>query len=326
MVKVSVIVPVYNAEQYLIKCINSIMNQSFEKEYELILVNDGSTDRSENIIDKKIEEYGNDKIIKINQKNGGQGKARNAGIKVARGEFITFVDADDYIDKEMLKDLYEKATEEDFDLVICDYVEEIDGRKIYKKSLYKELNDIKKEYIVTVAGPCSKLIKKSLIKDNNLYFPENMIYEDLAVMPSLAAFSDKIAYLKKPYYYYYIRNNSSMRQLEYSSKLKCIFKAMELLENIFIENNLKEKYFEELEYLYIEHLLYASIGRFINFKEGNDDIKMVHEIMKLKFPNWRKNKYYKKCSVIYKLTCNLFWINNKSLIRIYKMIRKSGKR
>ena len=85
MIKISVVVPVYNAERYLIKCINSIMNQSFNEEYELILVNDGSEDHSEDIIDKKIEEFGLNKIIKVNQKNGGQGKARNAGVRVARG-------------------------------------------------------------------------------------------------------------------------------------------------------------------------------------------------------------------------------------------------
>lgn len=326
MIKISVIVPVYNAERYLIKCINSIMNQSFTEEYELILVNDGSEDHSEDIINKKIEEFGTDKIIKVNQKNGGQGKARNAGVRIARGEFVTFVDSDDYIDKEMLKDLYEKAVQEKADLVICDYIEEIGENKVYRKSLYKELEDINKEYILTVAGPCSKLIKRSLIEENDLYFPENMIYEDLAVMPTFGAFADKIVYIKKPYYYYYIRSNSSMRQLEYSEKLKNIFRAMELLEKKFVDSDLKEKYKEELEFLYIEHLLYAGIGRFINFKEGNEDIKRIHDIMSEKFPNWKKNKYYLQCSLIYKMTCNIFWNNNKLLIGLYKKLRKNGKR
>ena len=326
MIKISVVVPVYNAERYLIKCVNSIMNQSFKEKYELILVNDGSEDHSEDIINKKIDEFGSDRIVKVNQKNGGQGKARNAGVRVARGEYITFVDSDDYIDKEMLKDLYERAIQEKSDLVICDYIEEIEENKIYKKSLYKELEYINKEYILTVAGPCSKLIKRSLIEENDLYFPENMIYEDLAIMPTLGAFASKITYIKKPYYYYYIRNNSSMRQIEYNSKLKDIFKAMELLEKKLIDTDLKEKYLEELEFLYIQHLLYAGTGRFINFKEGSDDIKRIHDIMIEKFPNWKKNKYYLKCSKIYKITCNMFWNNNKLLIDLYKKVRKNGKR
>ena len=285
-----------------------------------------SEDHSEDIINKKIDEFGSDRIVKVNQKNGGQGKARNAGVRVARGEYITFVDSDDYIDKEMLKDLYERAIQEKSDLVICDYIEEIEENKIYKKSLYKELEDINKEYILTVAGPCSKLIKRSLIEENDLYFPENMIYEDLAIMPTLGAFASKITYIKKPYYYYYIRNNSSMRQIEYNSKLKDIFKAMELLEKKLIDTDLKEKYLEELEFLYIQHLLYAGTGRFINFKEGSDDIKRIHDIMIEKFPNWKKNKYYLKCSKIYKITCNMFWNNNKLLIDLYKKVRKNGKR
>lgn len=227
--KISVIVPVYNAELYLSKCIESIMNQSFGDKYELILVNDGSEDHSEDIIDEKIQKYGNDKIVKINQINGGQGKARNSGLKVAKGEFVTFVDSDDYIDENMLKELYEEALVNNSDLVICDYVEEIGDTRIYKKSLYKGMDDIKKEYVVTVAGPCSKLIKKSLMMDNDLYFPENMIYEDLAVMPTLGAIANKISYVKKSYYHYFIRENSSMRQMQYSPKLKCIFNALEIL-------------------------------------------------------------------------------------------------
>ena len=116
--KISVIVPVYNAELYLSKCIESIMNQSFWDKYELILVNDGSEDHSEDIIDEKIQKYGNDKIVKINQINGGQGKARNSGLKVAKGEFVTFVDSDDYIDENMLKELIpESQTNEKKDLM-----------------------------------------------------------------------------------------------------------------------------------------------------------------------------------------------------------------
>ena len=324
--KISVIVPVYNAELYLSKCIESIMNQSFVDKYELILVNDGSEDHSEDIIDEKIQKYGNDKIVKINQINGGQGKARNSGLKVAKGEFVTFVDSDDYIDENMLKELYEEALVNNSDLVICDYVEEIGDTRIYKKSLYKGMDDIKKEYVVTVAGPCSKLIKKSLMMDNDLYFPENMIYEDLAVMPTLGAIANKISYVKKSYYHYFIRENSSMRQMQYSPKLKCIFNALEILEEKFEKYGLKEQYKDELEYLYIDHLLYAGIGRFINFDEGKNDIERVHDIIKSKFPKWRKNKYYKKCSKIYKTTCNIFWYDNKFLIKIYKKIRKSGKR
>lgn len=129
MIKISVIVPVYNTELYLAKCIKSIMEQSFEEEYELILINDGSMDHSENIIDKMISKYGTEKIIKINQQNSGQGKARNEGIKKAKGEFVLFVDSDDYIDKDMLKDLYNKAKEEKADIVVCDYAEETNLRK-----------------------------------------------------------------------------------------------------------------------------------------------------------------------------------------------------
>ncbi len=322
MIKISVIVPVYNSELYLSKCIKSIMEQTFKEEYELILINDGSTDHSENIIDKMIEKYGADKIIKINQKNSGQGKARNEGIKKARGKYITFVDSDDYIESNMLEDLYQKAESENAQIVICDFVEEIGKETVYKKSINKNIEDLKNDFIVCVAGPCSKLIKASIFKENDLYFPENIIYEDISIIPAIAIFADNIQYIQKQYYHYLIRENSTMRQANYSDKLESIFVAMENLENIFRKNDCFDQYYEQIEYLYIEHLLYASVGRFVEYKEGSKNIQKIINIMKTKFPNWKKNKYYKQKTLKFRCTCSLFFSNNKLLLNIYKKIRK----
>lgn len=322
MIKISVVVPVYNSELYLKKCIKSIMEQTFKEEYEVILVNDGSIDHSENIIDRLIDTYGKDKIIKINQENSGQGKARNEGVKKARGEYVLFVDCDDHIKNTMLEDLYNEAQKENADIVVCDYTEEINGGEVYKKSLYNNEEDIKKNYIISVAGPCSKLIKTSLIKENELYFPENIIYEDLAIVPTWAIFSENVAYKRQSYYYYYIRNNSTMRQMKYSKKLQSIFIAMEHLENTFKNKNCYEKYHDEIEYLFIEHLLYAGTGRLLQFEEAKDDIKKIHDIMEEKFPDWKKNKYYLQRSKSYKIKCNIFFKNNKLLISLYKKLRK----
>lgn len=195
----------------------------------------------------------------------------------------------------------------------------------YKKSLYMPEQDIIKNYIVSIAGPCSKLVRTNIIRDNNLYFPENIIYEDLAVVPTWAIFAGKIAYIEKAYYYYYVGNSSTMRQQTYSPKLKTIFKAMEHLENLFKQKGVYEDYFQELEYLYIEHLLYAGTGRFINYEEAADDIEKVHEVMEKKFPNWKKNRYYLTKSYLYKFRCRMFFKNNKFMIELYKKIRSFRK-
>lgn len=326
MVKISVIVPVYNTELYLTKCIKSIMEQSFNEEYELILINDGSVDHSENIIDKMIAKYGKDKIIKINQQNSGQGKARNEGLKIAKGEYVIFIDSDDYIEKNMLEDLYKKAKDDNADLVICDYEEQTSNGNIYKRSLYNDEPDLRKNYIISVAGPCSKLVKTDILRSNNLFFPENIIYEDLAVVPTWAIFAEKLAYIQKSYYYYFIGNNSTMRQPEYSPKLKTIFNSMEHLEMLFKKKGCYEEYFQELEYLFIEHLLYAGTGRMIRFQEAEEDVKKIREIMATKFPNWKKNKYYLRKSFFYKLRCDMFFKDRKNMIKIYELMRSLRKR
>jgi len=116
-VKVSVIVPVYNVELYLEKCLDSLVNQTL-KEIEIIVVNDGSPDNSQEIIDKYAKEYKNIKAYK--KKNGGLSDARNYGIKKASGEYIAFIDSDDYVRLDMYEKMYNKAKSGNFDMVVCD--------------------------------------------------------------------------------------------------------------------------------------------------------------------------------------------------------------
>lgn len=315
MYKVSVIIPVYNAEKYLVKCLNNIVAQSLE-DIEIIIIDDGSTDNSLNIIKKYCSKYEN---IKYKSKtNEGQAIARNIGISMATGEFITFVDSDDYIDKEMLEKMYNNAIENNSDIVVCDYVEEYERKKIYKKSLYVLDEDLKKSFIVSVAGPCSKIIKTEIFKRNNLKFLENNIYEDLAVIPVLAIYAKKITYCEEPLYHYVIRKNSTMQQQSYSEKLESIFNVMQELTSKFKNTTYKE----ELEFLYINHLLYAGIGRFIKYSNTEKHIEKIRKTIKSKYPKWQQNKYYKQTGVIYKLTCRIFYNNNKLLLKIYKKIRR----
>lgn len=315
MYKVSVIIPVYNAEKYLVKCLNNIVAQSLE-DIEIIIIDDGSTDNSLNIIKKYCSKYEN---IKYKSKtNEGQAIARNIGISMSTGEFITFVDSDDYIDKEMLEKMYNNAIENNSDIVVCDYVEEYERKKIYKKSLYVLDEDLKKSFIVSVAGPCSKIIKTETFKRNNLKFLENNIYEDLAVIPVLAIYAKKITYCEEPLYHYVIRKNSTMQQQSYSEKLESIFNVMQELTSKFKNTTYKE----ELEFLYINHLLYAGIGRFIKYSNTEKQIEKIRKTIKSKYPKWQQNKYYKQTGVIYKLTCRIFYNNNKLLLKIYKKIRR----
>lgn len=130
-IKISVIIPVYNTEKYLEKCLNSVLKQTL-KEIEVIVINDGSRDSSRDILESYsiVENF---RII--NKKNEGASKTRNLGIEIAKGEFIYFMDADDYIEKDMLLEMYNKAKEDKLDIVVCDYYNETLKTKEYIKNL-----------------------------------------------------------------------------------------------------------------------------------------------------------------------------------------------
>ena len=146
---ISVIVPVYNVEKYLSKCLESILNQSFSQ-FELILVNDGSTDNSELIFNKYLYDK---RLIVINKSNGGLSSARNAGLDVARGEYIIFIDSDDYINNKMFEILYNEMIRSKSDIIICDYlkVSESENEKIidmlnYKSEIIEGMNLLRIEF------------------------------------------------------------------------------------------------------------------------------------------------------------------------------------
>lgn len=323
MIKVSVIVPTYNEEKHIRACLDSIIENDL-KEIEIIVINDGSTDSTKEILEEYKNKY--DIIKVIEKENEGQGSARNIGIDLAKGEFITFVDADDEIHNNMLSKMYEKLQKEQADICVCDYFEINKDNKVVKKAIPQKTEDIKKDYIVSIAGPCNKLIRTEILKKNSLYFPKTGIYEDIAIVPLIATYTNKIVYLEEPLYYYYIRQGSTMRQTKFNEKLLSIYNVLDILEKGFKQTGALEQYKEELEFIYIKHLLYAGNGRFLEYKEGKQEVKKIANIMKLKYPNWRKNKYYKKQSKLFKLNCNIFYSNCLFIIipfqKLKNIIRK----
>lgn len=317
MAKISVIVPVYGVEKYIEKCISSIVNQTF-KDIEIIIVDDGTKDNSIKIVESSF----NDKRIKIYHKeNGGLASARNLGIKKATGEYLFFVDSDDFIDINALSDMYHEITNKDVDMVICDYYKYYEnGDKIYENMIpfYEEDNN---KCSVT-AMPCAvcKLVKTKTIKENKISFLEKHYFEDNAIMPFVCAICPTFSYIKKPYYYYLQREGSILNKVKYDPKWEDIFDALDSLYKRFKDSKLLDKYHDELEYIYIEYLLHAPGLRFIAYKEGKKNILKINAIMKKLFPNWQKNKYYQKHNIKYKIICSLFYHNKLTLARI--LLRK----
>lgn len=180
--KVSVIIPVYNAEKYLVQCIESLFSQTLQ-ECEFIFINDGSKDTSREIIENYIK---SDKRIRlINQENQGVSMARNRGLSIASGEYIGFVDADDYIENDMYEILYNSAKQSNCDIVISNFESEIDGHKVITKYQFPRDTILKKDYIEQELLPYflktddldttwNKLYRNKLIRDNNVKFPEKV--------------------------------------------------------------------------------------------------------------------------------------------------------
>ncbi len=310
MIKVSVIVPVYNVEKYISKCLDSLVNQTL-KDIEIIVVNDGTKDNSQKIIDKYAKKYKN--LKSYIKENGGLSSARNYGLKYAKGEYIAFVDSDDYVELDMFEKMYKKAKENNFDIVVCDTVEIFeDGKKIYKKSnLHYSDNDII-NYIISPPMACSRIYKKYIF--DSVKF-EKIFYEDLNLNPSLVKVAHNIGFLEEGLYYYLQRTGSIMKQQIFNEKLMDIFVV---LENNY--KNLIKDYEQEVEYLYITHLLRTTTLRFLDYDNSYEYLIKINNVMKEKFPKWKNNKYYKKSSMKMKIICKLAYKKQYWLLKIIKKL------
>ena len=294
--KVSVIVPVYNVEKYLRKCLDSLVNQTL-KDFEIILVNDGSSDNSQNIIDEYKEKYAN--IKAFTKENGGMSSARNKGLEYASGEYIAFVDSDDYVEIFFLEKMYEKAKENNSDVVICDYYAINSSEKIYTKCHMNLSPDEKIEYLLSPPMVWSKLIKKEIVSKIN--FTEGIFYEDLDFCVRLLPYVNKVSFTDEPLYNYYLQHSGSiMTQKTFNSHLLDIFLVLEKSKNM-----LQYDYFREVEYLYIIHLLRTATLRFLDYPNVLEYLTKINGTMEREFPNWRENIYYTQLSGKVKLICFL---------------------
>ena len=305
MPKVSVIVPVYNASRYLHKCMDTLVNQTYD-DYEVILVNDGSTDNSEEICYQYTKSYS--KLKYFSKENGGVSSARNYGLSMATGEYIMYVDSDDYVAYNILERLMSIADVNNADIVTSDIIKfwENGGTEYYKTN--KEFsNDNIRNYIIGDSGPCAKLFKKDII--SQIPFRDTA-YEDLDIIPILALYAYRIGYVPEGLYYYRQVEGSATRLTEFNESMLDIFNV---LDNVY--NRLYDKYPEEVEYLYITHLLRTTTLRLLKFKGTKRHLDEVVGVMQNRFPKWNKNIYLKKSSMKLKIICYLAYHKKFSLIK-----------
>jgi glycosyltransferase involved in cell wall biosynthesis len=280
MPSISIIVPIYNVELYLVKCIESILTQSFT-DFELILVNDGSKDNCGRICDEYTKK--DNRIKVIHKKNGGLSDARNAGIQISSGQYIGFVDSDDWIEPEMFEKLYKLCLEKNADVSTCSIYIWDNGEKRHrwgatnKIRVFDSRTAIQKMYNEKLSGfsAWNKLYKKSIF--NNIKFPKGRVYEDAAIMYRVYDCANKIVFLDTPLYNYNYRNSSITRS-GFSEK------RFDMVLNYFEAYSYMEKKYpemcERLDSIYFSTLRNMLVD-LINDKYFFENYKYVCKISKL---------------------------------------------
>lgn len=226
--KISIIVPVYNVEHELSRCLDSILNQSY-RNFEVILVDDGSTDRCPSMCDAFVMK--DSRVRVIHKTNGGLSSARNAGLRIASGEWILYVDSDDYILNDSCERLLAVGTKYDCDIVSADAVREFNGGQEYMvhSSLADGMCYPSKDFIIKSVKPCEwyapawlNLYKRSFLIENNLFFVEGLLHEDMEMQPRVFLAAKTVAYCAYPFYRYVDRASSIMNASKVDERVTAI--------------------------------------------------------------------------------------------------------
>lgn len=323
--KLSVIVTVYNRGQTLTRCVDSLLRQDLDA-YEVILVDDGSTDESRSLI-LEYAKANPRRIQAVLQDNGGVGKARNAGLAASTGEYITYVDSDDWVRENCFGGLWSHLQETSADILVFDAVEYFPDGSARPFPAFTggascgEEGELRpEEYLLARPCPWNKWIRRSLFADNDLHFPEGVLYEDLALIPCLALWAKKILYRKDTCYFYYQSAGSIMRTEEYKPAFEDIFTVTASLREA-----LGDRFPAETEFLWWEHLLISSGRRYLDC--GRKDLAArVALTMQEAYPEWRQNVYVRREPERKRLLAGLLYRRAFGRLRILRALKSDGKR
>lgn len=300
--QLSIIVPVYNmaAEKKLEYCLDSLVTQTLA-DYEIIAVDDCSTDESWDIL-KNYEKRFPEKFRALHlEENKHQGGAKNAGLKTAQGEWIGFIDSDDWITPDMYERLIERAKSTGADLVGCDYCLTSEhsmkvGQVVHNNKAGQTgvLDDEKRRSLILDGGSLVvKIFRRSMILDNELWFPEHIFYEDNALGNSYLVLANHFEYIEEPLYYYYQHGSSTVHTIsEKRCEDRC--EAGRLMLDEAERHDFLDKYRTELEYsftlLFYVNTLFTYMAGVKRVKYRF--VKRLGEEMSCRFPNFQENPYY----------------------------------
>lgn len=334
MLKLSIIIPVYNSEKYLSNCINSTLSQDLTKEeYEIILINDGSSDETEDIILKYKEDYSN--IIYLKQDNKGVSSARNLGLSIAKGYYITFIDSDDTINANTLGSIVETAIKDNLDILYLN-LSYIDSKGIYIEGSPKVGSDelIHSGFVHERRTYISTLYKKELIK-NILFIPGIIIGEDTVFNAMAQSKAQRCSYFSIPYYNYFQHDGSASNNTNNEKVFNGCLIAIKNLEEFKKQNfqNLKlieDLYFDKVKLIFLQKVIEWNIlptldrKRFLKVKRFLKENKLIYleKLISQQYKFFNKSSllffafhYFKK----YQLYFKIILINAKGRFIINKI-------
>lgn len=293
--KVSIVAAVYNLEQYLPRCLDALVNQTLQ-EIEILCVDDGSTDSAPRIIDEYANKYPG-KVKAFHKPNGGEFTTRNYGLERATGEYVTFVDTDDWVEPTWAEKLYHAAKENDADLAVCGF-ERIDLKtnKVVGKDMtthgytVKEITG-KDDFMVSInPAPWNKIYKREKVKD--LRFSDFRGFNDMIFLASSYTRIKKIAFVPDVLYHYYLRYDSQIHSVNCQDVEN--FKKYLLVLKQWYQ---KENKYEEMKYI-LDVLAFLHLGVSVMYRASYDQEIKMKEMMKQtiqyldeNFSTWRKNPF-----------------------------------
>ncbi|PWL44103.1 MAG: glycosyl transferase family 2 [Bacillota bacterium] len=282
--KVSIIVPVYNTKDYLKQCLDSLVAQTLE-DLEILVVDDGSTDGSTEIVREFSERYP-ERLKAYFKDNAGQASARNYALQYAKGEYIGFVDSDDWVDSSMYEVMLAFAQKEMLDIVVCNLDDHFSNGKV----IAYDTNHAKNKFMQTPSA-CNKLFSKNLI--GNQTFMDGIWYEDFNFTTKLLMKTECIGYCAEFFYHCHSRTVSTMNNHNSPKNLDIIVAVDDILD--FARRNfLYDKYEKDIEYIVLEHVLITTINRVARQKhpEKNRVIAELRHYVKNKYPKFQRDEAF----------------------------------
>lgn len=312
----SIVIPVYNVERYLPRCLDSVLGQNFS-DFEVIAVNDGSTDRSLSIL-KEYEARNEGRLTVLTKENGGLSDARNFGLARAKGKYVAFVDSDDFILPSFARASVEKMEKEEADLLLLDFFYAYEDGETGAGNVIKlRAGERKKEMLLAPPMACLRVYRRDLLGEAP--FRKGIYYEDLEMTPRMLLKAKRVSFLPEALYGYVQRAGSIMNENRFSPRWLDIFEVLASLREAFSQDEKGKELETELEFLHIEHLLRTAALRLCDTLEGKAHFYALGREVKKHYPHWRKNPYLKQASFPFRLTV---WLCAAGMRRALACLKK----